>query len=169
MSDTDPTTADGSDDPAVDGSNDLTAERSAGGTPDASEDPAAAESGADLAAAEGDRNRDERRGRDVVVPMRLYKTVTVFSTLIAVVSVVFGFMLLDAATLSVSFLGDFVRGALAAVGLAVADGILSTVFAVVGLSIIAFGAGVYVIGTRFRARGMGKSQEDSGEGSNNDG
>nr|WP_256421737.1 hypothetical protein [Halobellus rarus] len=101
--------------------------------------------------------------------MRLYKTVTVFSTLIAVVSVVFGFMLLDAATLSVSFLGNFVRGALAAVGLGVADGILSTVFAVVGLSMIAFGAGVYVIGTRFRARGMGKSQEDSGEESSNDG
>jgi len=169
MSDTDPTTADGSDDPVVNGSNDLAAEGSAGTTPDASDGPAAAASGSDLAAADGDRSRDERSGRDVVVPMRLYKTVTVFSTLIAVVSVVFGFMLLDAATLNVSFLGNVVRGALTAVGLGVADGILSTVFAVVGLSIIAFGAGVYVIGTRFRARGMGKSQEDSGEGSNNDG
>jgi len=108
-------------------------------------------------------------GRDVVVPMRLYKTVTVFSTLIAVVSVVFGFMLLDAATLNVSFLGGVVRGLLAVAGVTVADGILSTLFAAAGLGIIGFGAGVYVIGTRFRAEGMGKSQEDSDEGSNNDG
>ena len=30
--------------------------------------------------------------RDIVVPMRVYKTVTVFSTLLAVVSVVIGFL-----------------------------------------------------------------------------
>jgi hypothetical protein len=110
-----------------------------------------------------------RGRRDVVVPMRLYKTVTVFSTLIAVVSVVFGFMLLDAATLNVSVLGTFVRGVLAAVGVAVDDGLLSTVLTAVALGIIAFGAGVYTLGTRFRARGMGKSQEDSLEDSDNNG
>ena len=108
-------------------------------------------------------------GRDIVVPMRLYKTVTVFSTLIAVVSVGFGFMLLDAATLNVSFLGNIVTGALALVGVGVADGVLSTLFAALGLGIIGFGAGVYVVGTRFRAEGMGKSQEDSDEGSDNNG
>jgi len=128
----------------------------------------ASDTTAETAARETD-DRTERQGRDVVVPMRLYKTVTVFSTLIAVVSVVLGFMLLDAATLNVSFLGNIVRGVLAAVGLAIGDGLLSTAFAVFGLAIIAFGAGVYVIGTRFRARGMGKSQEDSGEDSNNNG
>ncbi|MFB6091336.1 MAG: hypothetical protein ABEJ97_09785 [Halobellus sp.] len=101
--------------------------------------------------------------------MPLYKVVTVFSTLIAVASVVFGFMLLDAATLNVSFLGNAIRGLLAFVGLQVADGILRTALAALGLGIIGFGAGVYVLGTRFRARGMGKSQEDSGEASNNDG
>jgi len=108
-------------------------------------------------------------GRDVVVPMRLYKTVTVFSTLIAVVCVVFGFMLLDAATLNVSFLGNIVTGVLALVGVGVGEGILSTAFAVGGLGIIGFGAGVYVVGTRFRAEGMGKSQEDSDEDSDNNG
>ena len=108
-------------------------------------------------------------GRDIVVPMRLYKTVTVFSTLIAVVSVVFGFMFLDAATLNVSFLGAAATGALRLVGVSVADGILSTVFAIAGLGGIGFGAGVYVIGTRFRAEGMGKPQEDSNENSTNDG
>ncbi|WP_425492333.1 DUF7315 family membrane protein [Halobellus inordinatus] len=129
---------------------------------------ASAAEGSD-AASTGSGNREGGRGRDVVVPMPLYKVVTVFSTLIAVVSVVFGFMLLDAATLNVSFLGNFVRSVLAFVGLQIADGILSTVFAAVGLAIIAFGAGVYIIGTRFRARGMGKYQEDSGEDSNNNG
>ncbi|MGQ4555773.1 DUF7315 family membrane protein [Halobellus sp. GM3] len=116
-----------------------------------------------------DRGPKRERGRDVVVPMPLYKVVTVFSTLIAVISVVFGFMLLDAATLNVSFLGNAVRGVFALVGLDIADGLLSTLFAALGLASIALGAGVYVIGTRFRAPGMGNSQEDSGEGSNNNG
>jgi hypothetical protein len=111
--------------------------------------------------------RDDTGGgrRDIVVPMRLYKTVTVFSTLIAVVSVVFGFMLLDAATLNVSFLGSIVTGVISVLGVSVADGVVSTALAVVGLAIIGFGAGVYTLGTRFRAPGMGKSQEDSDEDS----
>lgn len=123
-----------------------------------------------VAADDADGDAAERaRGRDVVVPMRLYKTVTVFSTLIAVVCVVFGFMLLDAATLNVSFLGNIVTGGLALVGVTVADGVLSTLFAAFGLGIIGLGAGVYVVGTRFRAAGMGKSQEDSDEDSDNNG
>jgi hypothetical protein len=111
------------------------------------------------------RDGTGRGRRDVVVPMRLYKTVTVFSTLIAVVSVVFGFMLLDAATLNVSFLGSFVTGGLSLLGVSVADGVVSTALAIAGLAVIGFGAGVYTLGTRFRARGMGKSQEDSDEDS----
>jgi hypothetical protein len=106
-------------------------------------------------------------GRDIVVPMRLYKTITVFSTLIAVVSVVLGFVLLDAATLSISFLRRALTGVLAALGVGVADEILTAVLALLGLGVIAFGAGVYIVGTRFRARGMGKSQEDSNEESDN--
>ena len=95
--------------------------------------------------------------------MRLYKTVTVFSTLIAVATVVAGFFLLDAATLQVSFLRTIIAGGLRAVGLSVSTGVLSTVLAVVGLVVIAFGAGVYTMSTRFRAEGMGKSQEDADE------
>jgi hypothetical protein len=133
-------------------------------------DAATDETPSDRTSASSGTDDGGRRGRrDVVVPMRLYKTVTVFSTLIAVVSVVFGFMLLDAATLNVSFLGAFIRGVLGAAGVAVADGVLSTVLAAVALAIIGFGAGVYTIGTRFRARGMGKSQEDSLEDSDNNG
>lgn len=106
-------------------------------------------------------------GRDIVVPMRLYKTITVFSTLIAVVSVVVGFVLLDAATLSISFLRRVITGVLAAVGIGIADGVLTAILALLGLTVIGFGAGVYIVGTRFRARGMGKSQEDSNEESDN--
>lgn len=106
-------------------------------------------------------------GRDIVVPMRLYKTITVFSTLIAVVAVVLGFVLLDAATLSLSFVRRAITGVLAAVGVGVAADVLTAVLALLGLTVIAFGAGVYIIGTRFRARGMGKSQEDSNEDSDN--
>lgn len=106
-------------------------------------------------------------GRDIVVPMRLYKTITVFSTLIAVVSVVLGFVLLDAATLSISFLRRAITGVLAAVGIGLADDVLTAILALLGLAVIAFGAGVYIVGTRFRARGMGKSQEDSNEESDN--
>jgi hypothetical protein len=105
--------------------------------------------------------------RDVEVPMRLYKTVTVFSTLIAVVTVVAGFLLIDAATLQVSFLRAAVAALLGAVGLGVSTGVLSTALAVAGLVVIAFGAGVYTIATRFRAEGMGKSQDDADEGSGN--
>ena len=57
--------------------------------------------------------------RDVVVPMRLYKTITVFSTLIATACILAGFILIDAATLQVSILRSVLLGGLAAIGLAV--------------------------------------------------
>ncbi|WP_380681562.1 DUF7315 family membrane protein [Salinigranum sp. GCM10025319] len=99
--------------------------------------------------------------------MRLYKTITVFSTLIAVVTVVAGFLFLDAATLQVSFLRTVIAAVLDAVGLSVPTGVLSTVLAVFGLVVIGFGAGVYTLATRFRAEGMGKPQEDADELSDN--
>jgi len=106
-------------------------------------------------------------GREVAVPMPLYKTIVVFSTLIAIVSFVGGFLLIDAATLQVSLVRTLVLGALAAAGLQPDTGLVTGAFAVAGLSLIAFGAAVYVLGTRFRFREMGKPQEDSGEGSGN--
>jgi hypothetical protein len=110
-----------------------------------------------------DGSRTDSGRRDVVVPMRVYKTVTVFSTLIAVVAVVLGFMLLDAATLQVSLLRPFIVDVLAFVGVSLAESVLSTLLVVGGLAVVAFGAGVYTLGTRFRARGMGKSQEEADE------
>jgi hypothetical protein len=115
--------------------------------------------------------RDDAAGddgrRDVVVPMRLYKTVTVFSTLIAIVGVVVGFVLLDAATIRLSLLRRVVLGVLGVVGVSPPSTVLSAVLAVLGLASIGFGAGVYVLGTRFRARGMGNPQEDADESSDN--
>ena len=108
-----------------------------------------------------------RSGRDIDVPIRLYKTVTVFSTLIAVVFVILGFSLLDAATLQVSVLRSLFVAALGALGVRPPGDVLTGVLAAFGLLSIGFGAGVYVLGTRFRPRGMGNSQEDSDEGSDN--
>ncbi|WP_435195535.1 DUF7315 family membrane protein [Natronomonas sp. EA1] len=82
-------------------------------------------------------------GRDVEVPLEVYKAVTVFSTLFAVVMVVLGFILLDSAT----------QRATAAV-----DDI-NVVLAVAGLAAIAVGAGTYAFSTRFRAQGMGKPKD----------
>ncbi|MFB6169102.1 MAG: hypothetical protein ABEJ43_09685 [Haloferacaceae archaeon] len=100
-------------------------------------------------------------GRDVVVPLRLYKTVVVFSTLIAVVSVVLGFTLLDAATLQVSVVRALVVGLLSTVGVVPGEGALSAALAALGLGVIAFGAGVYTVGTRFRTAGMGNAEADA--------
>ena len=127
--------------------------------------PTDGETDTDTDDVQGGRDADGRR--DVVVPMRLYKTITVFSTLIAIVGVVLGFVLLDAATIRLSLLRRAVVGILRAVGVVPPETVLSAVLAVLGLAAIGFGAGVYVLGTRFRARGMGNPQEDADEPSDN--
>ncbi|WP_303651063.1 hypothetical protein [Halopenitus sp. POP-27] len=103
-------------------------------------------------------------GREIVVPLRLYKTVIVFSTLIAIVTFVGGFVLIDAATLQVSLLRSAVTSLLRGIGITPDPDVLTAVLALAGLASIVFGSTVYVYGTRFRAQGMGKSQEDSDEG-----
>ena len=118
-------------------------------------------------ASDGTGPREGPSGREVVVPMRLYKTVTVFSTLIAVVLFVLGFVLIDAATLQISLIRRTVITVLAVGGVSPATDVLTALLAIAGLSLIALGSAVYVFGTRFRARGMGKPQEDSSEGSDN--
>ncbi len=102
-------------------------------------------------------------GREIVVPLRLYKTVTVFTTLVAVVTYFIGFTLVDAATLQVSFIRTTIVFLLESSGIDVAEDVLTAVLAVAGVSSILLGTALYVLGTRFRAQGMGKAQEDSGE------
>ncbi|XVH30749.1 DUF7315 family membrane protein [Haloferacaceae archaeon DSL9] len=110
---------------------------------------------------------DPNGGRDVVVPMRLYKTVTVFSTLIAAVSVLVGFTLIDAATLQISFVRALIGYTFTTIGIPVAEDLLGAVLATLGLLVIGFGAGVFILGSRFRTAEMGNSQEDSDEVSDN--
>ncbi|WP_336034225.1 DUF7315 family membrane protein [Halobacterium yunchengense] len=94
---------------------------------------------------------DGSRGRDVVVPDRLYKSVTVFSTLFAVVAVVGGFVALDAATNAGRAAPDEVNVFLAAFG--------------VGL--IAAGGLVYAFASRFRAGGMATDKDSDDEPTDN--
>ena len=105
------------------------------GSPDATASP-------DSTDAPGDGSG--RGARSVTVPTRVYKSVTVFSTLFAVVTVVGGFVLLDAATQRAS------------VSLAEADPVL----ALLGLGSIVLGAVTYAFSTRFQAEGMGNAKDD---------
>ncbi|PSP85435.1 hypothetical protein BRC83_02955 [Halobacteriales archaeon QS_1_68_17] len=82
-----------------------------------------------------------------MVPLRVYKAVTVFSTLFAVLTVVVGFVLLDSAT-------DRARAPLSEI---------DPVLALVGLGLIAAGAITYAYSTRFRAEGMGNAKDDADE------
>lgn len=87
----------------------------------------------------------------VVVPMRVYKTVTVFSTLFAVVGVVGGFILLDVATnRAQADLGD-----------------VNPLIALLGVGLIVVSAATYAFSTRFRAAEMGNAKESEDEESNN--
>lgn len=119
--------------------------------------PGGSTSGPDQTAEESpgpDGDREKREGvptRDVVVPMRLYKTVTVFSTLIAIVLVLGGFVLIDLAT-------DRATAEVSEI---------DPLVAILGLAGIVGGAAVYAFSTRFRAEGMGKHKDESDEPSDN--
>jgi hypothetical protein len=95
---------------------------------------------------------DETNSRDVVVPLRLYKAVTVFSTLFAIITVVGGFIVLDTAT-------NRARASMSE---------LDPWLALGGLVLIGAGAAVYAFSTRFRASGMGKSKDATDESSDNE-
>ena len=98
-----------------------------------------------------DEGETEPGGREVVVPMRLYKTVTVFSTLVAVVAILGGFVLLDRGTQRATASPDEVSLPVVALGLALIVG----------------GSAVYAFSTRFRTEGMGKPKDDTDEPTNN--
>jgi len=90
---------------------------------------------------------DDEGGRDVVVPLSIYKRVVVFSTLIAGASVVAGFLVLDAATQRARLpIGE-----------------VDPVLALLGLGLIAAGGVVYAFASRFRAPGMGTDKDGEDE------
>ncbi|TKX73416.1 hypothetical protein EXE46_14350 [Halorubrum sp. GN11_10-6_MGM] len=107
--------------------------------------------------------REGASGREVVVPFRLYKAVTVFSTLAAVVTYFVGFTLIDAATLQISFVRTTIVYLLDSAGILPPEDVLVAILAITGVGFILLGTAVYVLGTRFRGQGMGKSQDDSSE------
>lgn len=95
--------------------------------------------------ATGSRVRGDRP--EVVVPMDLYKTVTVFSTLFAIALVVGGMIALDAAT-----------------GRATADAEnVDLPIAFLGVAAIVLGAATYAFAARFRAEGMGNPKDADDE------
>lgn len=99
----------------------------------------------DIEQESGDADRLAKSvNRDVVVPLGVYKAVTVFSTLIAILIIVTGFLVLDVAT-------NRATADLTAV---------DPLTALVGLVTIGVGALVYAFSTRFRTDGMGP---DGGE------
>ncbi|MFB6199126.1 MAG: hypothetical protein ABEI52_12820 [Halobacteriaceae archaeon] len=81
---------------------------------------------------------DGDRAREVIVPDPLYRVITVFSTLIAIICVVGGFVLLDLAT-------DRASATL---------GQINVPLALIAILIIVIGAGQYAFASRFRAEGM---------------
>lgn len=102
------------------------------------------------------------RDREVVVPLQLYKTVTVYSTLLAVVLVLLGFTFLDAATGRASvLLGLLVR--LPVTVPTPPPGVTRAAFAFAGLGTLLAGAWVYVLGARFRTERMGTDKDDEGQ------
>lgn len=111
--------------------------------------------------------RTDNGPRDVVVPMRLFKLVTVVTTLLAVPTVVLGFMFLDAATLQTSVARTTVLFAVTWFGIPIEESVLSILFGFIGITLIAGGAGIYIVGSRFRAAGMGNAEEDTDEESTN--
>jgi len=94
---------------------------------------------------------DDQGRREVVVPDRLYRVVTVFSTLIAIVAAIVGFVLLDRAT------------QWGTVPLSEVD----TPLAVLGLLVLAGGAIQYAYATRFRAAGMATDKAGGDEPGDN--
>ncbi|WP_368277055.1 DUF7315 family membrane protein [Halorussus halobius] len=110
------------------------------------------ESVGDTPGATTDRTDDDRPGgREIEVPLHLYKVVTVFSTMFAVAFVVGGFVVLDSATQRAQ--------------LSLSE--MNLPLAILGVGMIAAGAVVYAFSTRFRAEGMGKPKDDSDEQSDN--
>ena len=90
---------------------------------------------------------DDEGGRDVIVPLAIYKRVVVFSTLIAGASVIGGFLVLDAATQRARLpIGE-----------------VDPVLALLGLGLIAAGGVIYAFASRFRAPGMGTDKDGEDE------
>jgi hypothetical protein len=138
---------------------------SADDTPSSNVDPHSSPADSGDANADTDASTDNRR--DVIVPLAIYKRVTVVSTVLASLLVVLGFLLLDAATKQTRLLRQPIEAGLGWLGLAIGGGTLSTILGLLGLGVIATGAAIYVFGARFRTEGMGSDKTARGEHDDN--
>lgn len=122
--------------------------------------------------ADSDPDRTGRReDGTIVVPMRMYKGITVFSTLLATVLVVLGFVCFDAATRTDHLLRVSLRWVFEAVGVTPSVSVLNVLFGLLGVGLIVLGAGSYILGTRFKTEGMvegGDDGEDPGDEAESD-
>jgi len=90
----------------------------------------------------------------VVVPMRVYKGITVFSTLVATALVVFGFFLFDAATRLDNPIRETAVWAVELTGWTPSAGVVNVAFGLLGVAVLLVGAGSYILGTRFKTAEM---------------
>ncbi|MCU4718342.1 DUF7315 family membrane protein [Halapricum hydrolyticum] len=97
----------------------------------------------------------------VVVPMRVYKGITVFSTLVATALVVFGFFMFDAATRLDNPIREAAVWAVGLTGWTPAVGTVNVAFGLLGIGVLLLGAGSYVLGTRFKTAEMVESEDST--------
>lgn len=90
----------------------------------------------------------------VVVPMRVYKGVTVFSTLLATALVVLGFFMFDAATRLDNPIREMAVWAVGLTGWTPSTGAVNVAFGLLGVAVLLVGAGSYILGTRFKTAEM---------------
>lgn len=115
--------------------------------------------------ADSDRSETPTRVDDdtIVVPLRMYKGITVFSTLVATALVVFGFFLFDAATQPGNPIRRLVVGTFELLGWVPPTGVVDVAFGLLGVAVILLGAGSYILGSRFKTAEMVGGESDDGE------
>jgi len=86
--------------------------------------------------------------------MRVYKGITVFSTLLATALVVFGFFLFDAATRLDNPIREIAVWAVGLTGVTPSTGVVNVAFGLLGVGVLLVGAGSYILGTRFKTAEM---------------
>lgn len=97
----------------------------------------------------------------IVVPMRVYKGITVFSTLVATALVVGGFFMFDAATRLDNPIRETTVWAIGLTGWTPTVGAVNVAFGLLGVGVLLLGAGSYVLGTRFKTTEMVDSEAKS--------
>ena len=111
---------------------------------------------------------DRREDGTIVVPMRMYKGITVFSTLVATALVVLGFFFFDAATRTDNWIRTSVSWLVGLTGWTPSTSVLNVTFGLLGVAVIVLGAGSYILGTRFKTAEMVEGTDDASESDDNE-